>query len=124
MPNGTWRARGRYRDYDGSVVQIARFRPTKTEAMSALKLAFTERRDPTASAITGHMRVKALVEVYLEDVAARVSLASSSRERYIKLAIDLVKPGMGDLQVREITVPAINRFLVAIARKHGQGTPR
>jgi integrase len=124
MPNGQWRARGRYRDYDGTVTQIARFRPTKTEAVSALKLAITQRQDPTASAVTGHMRVKALIEVYLEDVAARPSLAPSSRERYAKLAVDLIRPGIGDLQVREITVPAINRFLAAIARKHGYGTAK
>ena len=70
------------------------------------------------------MRVKALIEVYLEDVAARASLAPTSRERYVRLAVDLVMPGMGDLQVREITVPAINRFLSAIARKHGYGTAK
>lgn len=124
MPNGSWRARARYRDYDGTTTQIARFRPTKTEAISALKLAITERQDPTASAVTGHMRVKLLIDVYLEDVAARASLAPTSRERYAKLAVDLIKPGMGDLQVREITVPAINRFLAAIARKHGYGTAK
>ena len=55
MSNGSWRARGRYRDYDGSVTRLARFRPTKTEALSALKVAFTERQDPSGSAITGHM---------------------------------------------------------------------
>lgn len=38
------------------------------------------------------MRVKALIEVYVEDVAARASLAQSSRERYIDLAADLVTP--------------------------------
>jgi integrase len=124
MPNGSWRARGRYRDYDGTVTQIARFRPTKTEAVSALNLAIAERQDPTASAVTAHMRVKALIEVYLEDVAARANLAPTSRERYTKLAVDLITPGMGDLQVREITVPAINRFLAAIARKHGYGTAK
>jgi site-specific recombinase XerD len=70
------------------------------------------------------MRVSELVEVYLEDVAARARLAQSSRARYMKIANDLVAPGMGDLQIREITVPAINRFLTAVARNHGYGTAK
>ena len=52
MPNGSWRARARYRDYDGTVTQIARFRGTRTEAISALKLAITERQDRTRSCWT------------------------------------------------------------------------
>ncbi|WP_166392081.1 site-specific integrase [Nocardioides ochotonae] len=119
MPNGTWRARGRYRDHDGTVSQVARFRPTKTEAVSALKLAFIDREDPTAATVTAHLRVNALVEVYLADIALRPSLAPSSRERYAKTAVTLLAPGLGELQIRELTVPAINRFLAAVARKHG-----
>lgn len=124
LPYGRWRATGRFRVYDGSVSKVERTRPTKSAALAALQLAFSEREDSTAEALSGQTRVNVLIDLFREYVEQRAKLAPATRERYDKIADDLVRPAMGELQIREITVPTINRFLATMASKHGHGTAK
>ena len=124
MPNGRWRATGRFRGYDGSITKIERTRPTKSAALSALQLAFSDREDSTAEAVSGQTRVSTLIDLFREDVEKRAKLAPATRKRYGKIADELVRPAMGELQIREITVPTINRFMATIGTRHGYGTAK
>ena len=124
LPSGKWRAVGMFRGYDGAISKSERTRRTKTEAIAALQLSFTAREDSTALAMSGHTRVSELIQAYREDIAKRLKLAPATRDRYDKLATEYVSPAMGELQIREITVPTINRLLASIGTKHGYGAAK
>lgn len=131
LPVGTWgavrvepiaggfRARARFRDYDGRTRDIERTGKTKGAARSALTAALTERTAPAADEITGQSRLQLVAEVWMAEKWP--DLAENSRKRYRDALEDHILPALGALTVSECSVTRLDRFLKATAA--GTGAP-
>jgi integrase len=114
-----WKARTRYRDYDGQVREVERWGKSKGAAERSLRLALRDRSQSEGDAeISAETRVSVLAEVwfrYLSDQDRSVTTLEQYRYR-----IDhQILPVLGNLRVRELTPGIIDRHLRLMATRHG-----
>ena len=121
-----WRARARFRDYDGQVRDVVRFGLSENKAITNLKVALADRTGTPATGadLTRDTRVKDLVERWITEVESNHNLAPTTRARYAVLGRTFVTPGLGGLRLSEVTVSAVDRFLIAVTANHGAATAR
>ena len=116
-----WRARARFRDYDGQVRDVVRFGISENKAITHLKVALADRTGTAATGadLTRDTRIKDLVERWIAEVEANHNLAPTTRARYAVLGRSFVTPGLGGLRLSEVTVSTLDRFLIAVTANHG-----
>ncbi|WNM69481.1 tyrosine integrase [Arthrobacter phage Ruchi] len=131
LPVGTWgairvepiaggfRARARFRDYDGKTRDIERSGKTKGAARAALTADLTERTSPAGDEITASSRLQLVAEVWTAEKWPE--LAENSRRRYRDALEDHILPALGALTIAECSVTRLDRFLKATAA--GTGGP-
>jgi hypothetical protein len=118
IKRGHVRARARYRDYDGVVRATTRCGSTKPRAESTLKEALRDRVNPTADQIGQDSRLAELADLWVDEINGR-ALAVATKELYSDVVGRIVKPGLGALRVRELTVPITDRFIKTTAARSG-----
>lgn len=117
---GRFRARTRFRDFDGQVRYVVRYGTSRSAAERTLKEALVARvEDGHGIGMNGSTTVSALVKEWLRDVDADPSLARSTKARYRDVAEGFIVPGVGALRLREIGVAHVDRLLRTITEKHG-----
>lgn len=119
---GGWRARTRFRDYDGVTRDVERRGPTKGAARAALTSALTERSTPSGDEITAESRVREVLAVWYAE--HEDGWATNTRRRYRSMIDDHLEPGIGALRVREATVPALDRLIKRLAADVGAPTAK
>jgi len=88
------------------------------------KAALVDREQSAGGAgLTRNAKVLDLSTAWLLDVEAS-DLARSTKARYAAIVRQFVNPGVGQLRLRELTVPAVDRFLRVIVEKHGASTAK
>lgn len=129
LPVGTWgairveqipggfRARARFRDFDGRTRDVERTGKTRGAARTALTAALTERTSPAGEEITSSSRLQLVAEVWCAEKWP--DLAENSRKRYRDALEDHILPGLGALTIAECSVTRIDRFLKATAASTG-----
>ncbi|QUC01184.1 site-specific integrase [Cellulosimicrobium cellulans] len=123
LPRGGYRARTRFRDYDGVTRLVERTGRTKNAARSALTTYLTERSAPAGDDITADTRLRVVAEVWHAEVRAR-DLAAGTVRRYREVLDDHVLPGVGGLLVREATVSRLDAFLKGVTTRVGAPTAK
>jgi len=76
-----------------------------------------------AADLTRNSKVIDLSAAWLLEVEAS-DRAQSTRARYAMIVAQFINPGVGQLRLSELTVPAIDRFLRVIKEKHGGPTAK
>jgi integrase len=118
------RARCRFRDYDGQVRYVVRHGASKSAAERNLKAALVDREQSAGGVgMTRNAKVVDLSAAWLLEVEAS-DLARSTKARYSTIVSQFINPGVGQLQLRELSVPAIDRLLRVIVEKHGATTAK
>ena len=118
------RARCRFRDYDGQVRYVVRFGASQSAAERNLKAAMVDRVVAAGTAdLTRSAKVIDLSAAWLLEVEAS-DLAKSTKARYSTIVHQFVNPGVGQLRLRELTVPAVDRLLRVNREKHGAATAK
>ena len=120
LPDGQYRARCRYRDFDGKTRQAGRAGKTKGAARSALTSALAERMTPSGDEITGDTRINMLATIWMAEIEGG-DLAINTVKRYRESLENQVIPALGSLQIREASVTRLDRFLKATSA--GTGAP-
>jgi integrase len=121
---GRHRARCRFRDYDGQVRYVVRFGPSESAASRNLKAAMVDRVAAAGPAdLTHNAKVIELSAAWLIEVEAS-DLAKSTKARYAMIVEQFVAPGLGQLRLRELSVPAVDRLLRVTVEKHGAATAK
>lgn len=135
LPVGTWgavrvepapagfRARARFRDYDGKTRDVERTGRTKGAARNALTEALAERSAPAAEEITADTRIEELAALWSEEIRA-AGRADATRRRYRETLDNYVLPALGSLRIREVTVSRVDRFLKTTTEKVGGPTAK
>ncbi len=112
------RARASFRDYDGHRRLVTRFGSTRAHAERRLRESLRDRGtgdDPVASATRRASEVAALWLAEVDDS----DLAWGTKRLYRFTVESYVLPGLGELRLREVTVPAVDRLLAAVSSSHG-----
>lgn len=139
LPVGTWgavrtervpggyRARARFRDYDGRTRDIERTRPTAGAARNALTEALAERSAAAGDDLTGSTRLSTAAAVWLAEKQGERDagqLAVATVRRYGEVLTDHVEPALGQLMLSECTVTRVDRFLKATTEGVGGPTAK
>lgn len=118
------RARANVRDYDGETREVNRVGATKAAAERALKEALRDRvGPPTDGEITPETRLRDAAKIWFAEVEVS-DLADGSKAVYERTLNDRVIPALGGLRLREVDVPACDRFLKTVRTNHGPGAAK
>jgi len=121
---GRYRARCRFRDYDGQVRYVVRFGSSDSAAQRNLKVAMVDGVAAAGAAdLTRNSKVTDLSTAWLLEVAAS-DLAKSTKARYSTIVVQFIDPGVGQLRLRELGVPAVDRLLRVVRENHGATTAK
>ncbi len=128
LPIGTWgkirreqigprrhRARARFRDYDGLTRDVEAWGTSGAAAERALLIKLRDRSAPTNDEITGNTRINQLADLWLAELIAEDRLALQTIHRYETSVRTAIRPGLGNLRVREATTSRLDKFLKALA---------
>jgi integrase len=131
LPIGTWgairteklgpnrfRARARFRDYDGKTRDIEATDITGPAAIRAMKVKLRDRATPTDDEITRETRVHTRAEAWIEEITAEERLAPQTIQRYQTSLRTAILPALGNLRLREASVGRLDKVLRAIAKDH------
>ncbi|MFE9745995.1 tyrosine recombinase XerC [Saccharothrix saharensis] len=123
-----WRATTKFRDFDGVTRPVERWGKTKAAAVRALQEALRDRTPPSGSdGITPHMRFREAAELWLEEFQRAIDAgrrSPTSKETYENRLRGLVLPAIGELRVRELTVPRLGQVVAAAQDKHSAATAK
>lgn len=123
-----WRATTKFRDFDGATRTVERWGKTKAAAVRALKEALRDRTPPAgADGITPDTRFKDAAALWLEEFQRAVDSgrrSPTSKETYANRLHNLVLPAVGELRVRELTVPRLGRVVAAAQDLHSSSTAK
>jgi integrase len=114
----SYRARTKFRDYDGVTRDVEAWGITGAAAERALKEKLRDRTQPSAGDLTGNTRMSQLATLWIEEVEAEGRIAPQTIDRYQASIRRVVQPAFGGLRVRECTVSRMDRALKAVAERH------
>lgn len=120
--SGSWIAYARFRDYDGVTRQVERGGTTGAAAERALLVALRDRARLPNEEITPETRLNRVIDDWDKHLDER-DLSDGSRITY-RRQLKHIRKAMGSLQLREVTVQAVDRFLTALQLSSGPETAR
>lgn len=112
-----------FRDFDGHRRYVVRNGPTRAQAERRLREALRDRGRTETPPVPTDSRLHALAVRWLADVDDS-ELAAGTKRLYRFTVHAYVLPGLGELRLREITVPAIDRLLASVHTDHGPGAAK
>lgn len=121
----TWIARAQYRDFDGVVRLVKRSGKSRAAAERALRAALAERQVPAKEReVTAQTRFSKVAELWQVEVEGAVDAGRRSPgtlDTYRSSYRRHVKPALGELRVREVTTPVVDRALAVIKPRSTSG---
>lgn len=118
---GNYVARTLFRDLDGQARQVERRGRTKGKATESLREALRQRARP-GTTITGESRVREVAPQWLAAIHKAADAGERSpttAEHYGRQLDRTVLPGVGELRLREATVPVLDAFLQTVHATRG-----
>ncbi|WP_141233721.1 phage integrase central domain-containing protein [Geodermatophilus saharensis] len=112
-----------FRDFDGGRRYVVRNAPIRAQAERRLREAFRDRGRTETPPVPTDSRLHALAARWLADVDDS-ELADGTKRLYRFTVHAYVLPGLGELRLREVTVPAIDRLLASVHTDHGPGAAK
>ncbi|MFD9739285.1 tyrosine-type recombinase/integrase [Umezawaea sp. NPDC059074] len=123
-----WRAQTKFRDYDGVTRDVERLGKTEAAAIRNLKEALRDRTTPVDSdGIKPDTKFREAAEVWLKDFQRAIDAGKrspTSKETYESRLHGLVLPAIGDLRIRELTVPRLGKVVAAAQQLHSASTAK
>lgn len=108
------RARGRFRDAAGRIKQVEATGTSQASARRALEAVVRERTRDVGQDVTGATTVEALGVAWLAELE-QSKLRPRTVAEYRALVDGAVVPALGGLELREVTVGRVQRFLSTLA---------
>ena len=114
-----WKARTRYRDYDGQVRDVERNGKTKGAAERSLQVPLRDRSQSEGDGeVSPETRVSVLAEVWFRYLSEQDRSITTLQQYRYRLDRQIL-PVLGSLRVRELTPGIIDRHLRLMAARHG-----
>lgn len=115
---GGWRAKARYRGHNGVMGDLSRSGRTKTAAERALKLALNQvLQTSVGGEFTARTRFREVAKPWLERQEQRAKAgerAEGTIDNYRSILHNRVLVALGELQLFEISVGRLNKFLYSV----------
>ncbi|WP_432830918.1 tyrosine-type recombinase/integrase [Dactylosporangium sp. CA-092794] len=131
LPIGTWgsirreevtphrfRARARFRDYDGVTRDVEAWGPSGAAAERALRVKLRDRSTPNNNDINPDMRLNRLGDLWIDELIAEARITPQTIARYEGSLRTAIRPALGNLRIREATVGRLDRFFKTVAAQH------
>ncbi|GAA4455814.1 tyrosine-type recombinase/integrase [Phytohabitans houttuyneae] len=128
LPIGTWgsirtemrgpnryRARARFRDYDGKTRDVEATASTGPAAIRALKEKLRDRATPNDDEITRDTRVRTLADLWIEEITTEERVKPQTINNYKTSLRSAILPALGSLRIQEATVGRLDKFLRTVA---------
>lgn len=122
-----WRAFAKFRDFDGVTRRVSQRGPTAAKAERNLKKALAERINEHGSSVKTETKFRDIAELWIEGIREAVENGERSPttpDQYRSSLDRHVLPGLGEVRLREITVPVVDRFLGAVRTNKGLATAK
>jgi integrase len=128
LPGGGYCAVTRFRDHDGVTRKVKRVGPTEAAAKNKLREDLRDRaRQGPSSGLTGDSRFRVAAEEWIGTVdhAVAQGLRSPNTAQLYRLNMNVhVLPAVGELRLREITVPSLDRVIQTLQLHKGSATAK
>lgn len=127
QPNGRWLARVQVRDIDGRVRSVRASGASKGEAKRTLESKLAVRSDPSVRDISSAITFEELATRWLQyrkdhgKVRSNGPLAKQTLAVYTSEVTNVINPAIGAVQIKEASVPMLDRLFadVEAGRDHG-----
>ena len=122
--DGTPTAFARFRDMDGRTRSVQRTGRTLAEAEHNIKAALVDRKvkADSLSILSLDSTINDLIAEWLQESRDADRYAPASLRTYKLRADYLISPGIGEVRIREATVPKLDRFVKLTLENHGTGS--
>ena len=111
-------ARTYIRDLDGRRRLVTRYGQTRAQAERRLREALRDRSTGATPPLPADSRLSDMAALWLADVDGS-ERASGTKRLYRFVTDSYVLPALGELRLREVTVPALDRLLASVHSAHG-----
>ena len=124
LGDGRWQARAQVRDRDGKRRSVRATGRTRGAAERLLRSVLKERTDPTIRGVTATTTVEALAATWLQHrrdhgkARSAGSLRAQTLSTYDNEIRLVIVPAIGQVQIREVNVPFLDRLLADV--EHGR----
>lgn len=117
---GKWKARTRFRDYDGKTRDVTAFGASAAAAERALREALVARAATGGAGgdITELTLMAQLTAAWLDEITQEERLRPQTLHRYRRMVEHSINPSLGSLKLREVTVGRVDQFLKARAKMY------
>lgn len=122
QPSGKWIAETRVRDADGRVRDVRVTAASKQAATTRLQEAIAHRPGFSGTDLTGDTRLADVADRWMADIDAQVAAnerSPSTARVYRGILNRHLRGALGELAIREVTVPRAAAFLRAMRSEHG-----
>ncbi|GIF04682.1 tyrosine-type recombinase/integrase [Actinoplanes siamensis] len=113
-----FRARTRFRDYDGKTRDVEATDVSGPAATRALKVKLRDRTIPNDDEINRDTRITTLSQKWIDELTDEQRIAPQTIDRYRGTLRTAILPALGELRIREVTVGRLDRLLREIAKNH------
>jgi integrase len=117
------RARVSFRDFDGRRRSVTRYGDSRAQAERRLREALRDRDGSADTTAGADSRLSSLATMWLAEIDDS-ELAAGTKRLYRFAVTSYVLPALGELRLREVTVPAVDRTLRAIRTTSGVGAAK
>lgn len=116
-----WIARTHYRDFDGKTRQVKRRGKSKAAAIRSLRSSMVDRQAPTKdSEVVPDSRFSKVADLWLAEIEELVNggrRSPGTLDIYSSIYRKHVRPALGEMRVREITTPVVDRALTVVKKR-------
>ena len=98
---GVYRARTRFRDFDGVTRQVMATGRSAAAATRELKAKIADRSAPTGDLISPDMRVSQMADVWLSLYRAEQRSEVTTANEYQRIIANVINPAIGNIRLRE-----------------------
>jgi len=108
---GVYRARTRFRDFDGLTRQINATGRSAAAAQRDLKAKIADRSAPTGDLIGTDMRISQVAEIWLSLYRSEERAEATTANEYERIVKNVINPAIGNIRLREATAGRLERLL-------------
>jgi integrase len=119
---GVWRAITRYRFSNGKFKQVEKRASSEAKARNELVKALLTIDAGVSGTISPDMKLSALADRFMNEKKSRRTVGTA--QTYQVGVGAHVKPGVGDLSIREATPERLGQFIKEVASEHGHGAAK